>query len=493
MEDMVLLARNKNGTLSSAENATEQGPFSCFGCNGELVLRRAHFRSRKNLRLNSATRFSVRQHFAHVADGYACSRNETWLHSAAKYMLATEPLHPMVFHCTDCDIKYDFHLVSESDVRGVVEYRMPNGRIVDVALLVGDQCVGVLEVCHSHPCDDSKLLDLTDMVQDAWAELSARNIVYYMQKKQPIPISVCSASRCAGCKEKFERKATDLMCRTIGDGHACSSTQLHLMAKQMLKAEPFYPLVIHCAVCDTKCEVRLVSAANVRGVMDYCMPNGMIVDVALLSGDRCVGVFKVCCSRRPVENGSKADDNDDNQLLELAEVVQDAWAEVNAANVVHCMQKQQPIPLSVCSISRCTQCKEKLNEKVARVHCRLLVEIARRNELEQLNMDLKNATEDRIQEETSVSLNAKRKRIYEKGGDTVLNFGKYKGLALEAVFEEDLRYVLWLARGKSEYVDSIAVNTARRLCKGLCRGCGDKINGPDWKTLCLDCYREKCI
>lgn len=312
VESMVMIARNARGEPCEPNSEAKAGPFTCFGCGELLVIRRAHFRSRPS---SSATNvFAVREHFLHISNGQECTNNETWIHAAAKHMLASNPLHPMQLHCSACGHKCTFRITDvEDEVRGVTEYRLPNGRIVDVAILHNDSCVAVIEVCHSHPCDDAKLLDLADTVQNSWCEVTATAVIRCMQKK------------------------------------------------------------------------------------------------------------------------------DEQQVLDL--------------------------------------------------HGRTLQEAAQTADLRRASEELETAREERIKQEAALSLLQKRKRISDIGGETMLNFGKYKGLALEAVFEEDVSYVLWLAWRSTEF-DSLTVKAARKLVKGLCRNCGEEVDGPEWKTLCLECYRE---
>ena len=339
VRSMVMLAKNEKGDVCTPQDAvTENGndQFTCFGCGEKLVVRRAHFRSRVSNNANTTT-FAVREHFLHVGDAHTCTTNETWLHGVAKHQLANQPRYPLLLHCAVCGQKQPFRVdhAADEEVRGITEYRLDNRRVVDVALLCAERCVGVIEVCHSHPCDDAKLLDLMDIVSDAWCEVRASDVIHCMKNGEPIPVRVCSISRCEGCREKPQAKINDILGRTIAE-------------------------------------------------------------------------------RSKVE------------------------------------------------------------------------------ELKKATEELERTIEEHVQTEAALATQRKRKRLLDVGGETILKFGKWKGLALEALLQEDLGYVLWLARGKFELecIDPDAVRIARELVRGLCRICGEKIEGPKWKTLCVECFRE---
>jgi len=126
------------------------------------------------------------------------------------------------------------------------------------------------------------------------------------------------------------------------------------------------------------------------------------------------------------------------KVLFTVHTVQSAWCEVRATDVIRCMQGQEePIPVRVCSMSKCDGCKQKLEQQVMDLQGRTLAEKGKTADLKRASEELETATEERIREDAALTLLRKRKRIFDIGGGTMLNFGEHKGLALEAVFKED--------------------------------------------------------
>ena len=80
-----------------------------------------------------------------------------------------------------------------------------------------------------------------------------------------------------------------------------------------------------------------------------------------------------------------------------------------------------------------------------------------------------------------------------EGGKDLLDFGRYRGVSLQALLREDPRYVLWLARGGSpdNPLQSGLVGQARILTRGkICRRCCVALpaDNPSWKLECRECF-----
>ena len=77
--------------------------------------------------------------------------------------------------------------------------------------------------------------------------------------------------------------------------------------------------------------------------------------------------------------------------------------------------------------------------------------------------------------------------------ETMLRFGKYKGLQVADVWNElnDKTYIRWLHDTNRFAVPDEIRASAAALLKGLCKGCFVQLgNQPEWKTLCILCYKN---
>lgn len=208
-------AVDRNGTLTS-EN--RDGPFRCIGCGRPVVFRRAHKRTRSS----SGVTYCVRGHFAHAgtdSDGDAC--HETWFHAAAKALLVAFPTHPLRAVCAGCQTARPFDDVPTTG-RRLAEFRFvaPGGgeRIADVAVLADDDdgtLLGVIEVRHTHACDEAKLLDLCDALGTGWCEVSAVDVVECMRADLPIPILAHAAAGCETCADRRPAEPTAVRARSV--------------------------------------------------------------------------------------------------------------------------------------------------------------------------------------------------------------------------------------------------------------------------------------
>lgn len=191
--DTVPVARDNNGqpTMTNAD-----GPFTCYVCKGALVYRRLHRRSRTSP--THTTVFDVCGHFVHFGPRQ-CHR-ESYQHKLAKELLL-QRLPPLWIHCSNCGNRTVFDKLPADGDR-VAEWTTENGRRLDVGILssTGELC-GAIEVWHSHACDDSKLVDLQDLVGDAWCEVRAADVISQAGQGGGVIVATCSAMACPGCCE----------------------------------------------------------------------------------------------------------------------------------------------------------------------------------------------------------------------------------------------------------------------------------------------------
>ena len=286
--DCVKVARN---SLDRATMANEDGPFSCFGCNGILVYRKSHKRSRYSM--HKTTLFHVRGYFAHVQRTTAnhCS-GESRAHSTAKALLLDHPFHPLLFHCAQCDTRKPFDILTPSEdgdasTRYVAEYTITEiGRRVDVAIIRDSNLVGVIEVCHTHACDDHKLHDLTNLVGDRWCEVLANDVVDCIAVGAPIPVATCSGRVCTVCHDNTVKSV--------------QRTQTHLLQERICNSQSVR-MDVACASQGQKDDTRPECVTLMNGRL----PPYNQSETAFTSSMRCIREHAVRALRKEMQHNQQ--------------------------------------------------------------------------------------------------------------------------------------------------------------------------------------------
>lgn len=211
--NLVPVARDHTGEPVAADTGSS-GPFVCYGCDGPLVKRRAHKRSRGGGSANAGTTtFTVREHFVHVHGDATCAP-ESRTHRAAKKWLVRHPDHPFMLRCGRCNGEGAFRQLPIGQ-RWVNEHPLVN-RVLDVALLDEHGVVtGAVEVCHTHACDDDKLRDLCESLGTRWCEVAATDAVNAIITGKPIPVQTCAVDACKHCLDVEQQAARDRRARMI--------------------------------------------------------------------------------------------------------------------------------------------------------------------------------------------------------------------------------------------------------------------------------------
>lgn len=165
----VPFGRALEGDLVRPSQAVPTHSYACPECAAPLVLRSGSVRA---------------AHFAHAA-GTGCGESNQ--HRQAKAILVdlVNEGRRLSFNrpCQQCGRRH-LHVAPEGVVSARAEYRLPNGRIVDVGLLDGDdRLVGAIEVFFSHALDDAKQADLEGL---PWFELDAWEVL----RRKPTPYNV---------------------------------------------------------------------------------------------------------------------------------------------------------------------------------------------------------------------------------------------------------------------------------------------------------------
>ena len=215
-QEHIRLARDASGKLALADRVGAGGPFSCLGCGRNLLFRRAHKRTRLNA--NGPVTFAVRGHFFHISGGGGCT-GETVAHATAKALLVEHtPALTVQARCGGCDALLIHPLFTDDDqCRRVAEFRLPNGRVADVAILSEENVLrGVIEVHHQHACDDAKLLDLMDVVGHQWWEVRACDVIdAVLGGRVTVPVSTQPLAHCAACVAAWERRLDGVKARLL--------------------------------------------------------------------------------------------------------------------------------------------------------------------------------------------------------------------------------------------------------------------------------------
>lgn len=152
-------ATNPRGDFVTPEIAVKGEEHRCPQCGDLVVLRQGEVK---------------RAHFAHKPTAQ-CSA-ETVQHIVAKHAVATAAKSgasiDLLVPCAVCRHVTPFLLPQAFDTV-TVEYTVPSGRIVDVALL-GAQAALAVEVHQTHAVDEDKAADLGGM---AWLEVEAADVL----------------------------------------------------------------------------------------------------------------------------------------------------------------------------------------------------------------------------------------------------------------------------------------------------------------------------
>ena len=266
---------------------------------------------------------------------------------------------------------------------------------------------------------------------------------------------------------------------------SCGESWVHCAAKALLVQYPEHPLLSFCGGCDRKQPFKAIPDG--KRVAEYKMGNGRVVDIAILSSDTdvVVGVIEIHHTHAC----------DDEKLLELCDIVGSAWCEVKARDVIDAFVNDVPVHVAVHAAEVCTVCHAASRKHISTTKAQLLQERQHIEDMKQTTAELQALLEARIEAEQTHRREIQRKRLLEAGGETILDFGKYKGIALEALVQEDVSYIAWLSKGVggdiSCIIPSHIILKSRELLSGVCHECGDAVEGPKWKKLCKECWSAK--
>lgn len=199
-ELLIPMALDEEGRLHRAATAPREGRYFCPACGGPVLLRRGPIRV---------------PHFAHRPDpaypASAACRPETAIHRAAKLQIrqaiadwkAGRGPQPVIQrHCAVCQRKVHQPLPDDLE-EAVLEYRLPDGFVVDVALMARGEVRAAVEIRVSHPVEEEKARRLPV----PFVELDGHEVVEKPLEWRPIRERL-RPYRCRLCRKIFRQFTT---------------------------------------------------------------------------------------------------------------------------------------------------------------------------------------------------------------------------------------------------------------------------------------------
>ena len=178
----VPLGVDPGGRLVTPEDAEKGTTYCCPGCGSRLVLRKGQ---------------KKRPHYAHKATT-ECS-GESAMHSAAKLLIASlisEGDVPVLdLRCWSCRQTFSVPFPRDRELRPSVEHLVDGGRIVDVALLDGEEVALAVEVLMTSAVTKEKAADLTMPWIELEAEAILENPTHWKPTQHRLRVSRCRLCR----------------------------------------------------------------------------------------------------------------------------------------------------------------------------------------------------------------------------------------------------------------------------------------------------------
>ncbi|MHB9131913.1 MAG: competence protein CoiA family protein [Armatimonadota bacterium] len=192
----VPLALDENRMLSRPEDAVKGQVYYCPSCGDAVILRKGEIKV---------------AHFAHKVSN-TCSQ-ETILHQIAKLLIqqavqewksgkANAPI--LRRGCRVCYKGIDMPLPDRIDT-ALLEYRLPDGSVADVALLEGNEVVAAVEIRVTHAVEEEKAKRLPVH----FVELDGESVIANPQVWMPVShnLTTLTCTMCGDTYRKFWTKA----------------------------------------------------------------------------------------------------------------------------------------------------------------------------------------------------------------------------------------------------------------------------------------------
>jgi len=223
----------KSGERVAPQSGQRRADYACPECHGRVVLRRGEIKV---------------AHFAHYRAPESCRLvGEGWLHVAAKHAVFAavirdaEGSSPEVRLLRRCDVcrEEKWQALPPRARKVQLEYRLPSGRIADIALLdASDNVLAVVEIEHSHEVGPEKAKDFAKI---PWIELSATDALRYPDRWRPV---ACAGLRPFHCRCKDAARLKTVL----------RSFALHVdgcpIPARLWRGKPYANVIDDCSQCE---------------------------------------------------------------------------------------------------------------------------------------------------------------------------------------------------------------------------------------------------
>jgi hypothetical protein len=226
--------REENGELLSAKFSTKSdGPFVCFDCGEQLVLKLGKSRV---------------AHFSHMRGSQCNGGGESLQHRYAKHILATTlPRWSFMKNCPRCECPYtrtgpmDYQFKEHSAVEelAVGPYK------IDVGVVQSEKCVAAVEVYHTHKVDIEKRQYLL-AYGIPLIEVVAQHIIGCYEEEIYLA-TFDSTVPCTSCSEEVRKKTFAKQNRPCYD---CKTWRPIDTLERFVPPETHpYPIAYRCSMC----------------------------------------------------------------------------------------------------------------------------------------------------------------------------------------------------------------------------------------------------
>lgn len=467
----------------------------CPSCKCSVFFRSAHKRKSSE---DAEPDTYVRAHFVHhmskEVDGasstaISCHNRESQIHIYAKQIVCAmiETVKPIVPSCILCNQAVDIQLVPPPDPKNeipnykvVCEYTFAKFR-ADVAVIVDGKMWCCIEVFNTSKASSQKV-DYLNLHKIPWIEVSALALVDALEAQTAASLHQQSTSYLS---------VPVINCSNHGLCSTCSTTTPFKTRDQAQASLPWFKSL--CSVLTDHMASRERFSSNNQHQEEQ-------LALQIQSQEDILAYLKARLSR-------------DNETLKVAKEIvaaekeiDDMEKEVNIIKSKHGVQGQDEISDHL--KARLARCDETLG--IARKIGAAVKEI---DTIKCRNEDMKHIVTDEDLQKHLAAVSKRRQDLealeWQNRNEActnklVLPFGKHRDHCLEAVWQHDPAYVVWLAgyfprlsgSRPATHTNSACfpVNVkvlAKSLIRGTCYACHKSLKmDKEWKTFCASCYSE---
>ncbi|MEQ6359502.1 competence protein CoiA family protein [Thermoanaerobacter thermohydrosulfuricus] len=202
---LIPYAVDKEGKLHNAKEAEKGKQYYCPSCGEKVILRKGKIRT---------------AHFAHKANAN-CSE-ETVIHRTAKLLIqqtvqswkkGNKKAPVIIAECPICYNPSEVRIVEQMGIENaVLEYRVHEGYIADVALVANNKVKMIVEIKVTHAVEKKK----EEKINVPFVELDGYDVINnpftWKPSKHKLPFFICN--NCKGAYKKFLKKAETIAQKT---------------------------------------------------------------------------------------------------------------------------------------------------------------------------------------------------------------------------------------------------------------------------------------